>query len=129
MITEEQRSALHQRLMDEQQRLNTEIANLRTGVSSDTFQENEGDAFDQHPADEGSELFEREKNMTVIQTLEVSLDEVNQALRKVDNGTYGQCERCGQPIAPKRLEAMPEAVHCIQCQSLIDRENQVGARA
>lgn len=120
---------LHEQLLARRDRLQGEIdAIAGEGIRSDVFQADETDAVDQHPADEGSELFEREKNLSVRQTLEVSLQEVNDALRKFDEGTYGICARCGRPIAEKRLRALPEATHCIECQALLEREAHAGMR-
>ena len=119
----------HDQLLAEQQRLEHEIANLSgSGTRSDTFLADETDAVDQHPADEGSELFEREKNLTVQRTLEATLQEVNEALHKFDEGTYGLCEICGQPIGEKRLRAMPEATHCIECQAKLEKQSQAAIR-
>jgi DnaK suppressor protein len=121
MVDQSLQNELQQRLLEEQTRLEHEIS-LLAGIRSDTFQEDETDAVDQHPADAGSELFEREKNLTVRMTLEASLREVHDALRKVDEGTYGQCETCGKPIAEKRLRALPAATHCIECQAKLERQ-------
>ena len=52
------------------------------------------------------------------------LKEVLTALRKLDEGGFGECERCGEPIAEKRLEALPFARHCIDCQRLIEQEEK-----
>ena len=52
------------------------------------------------------------------------LKEVVTALRKLDEGGFGECERCGEPIAEKRLEALPFARHCINCQRLIEQEEK-----
>lgn len=129
MLTDELRGELKQRLLGERQRLHEEIAALMSdGVRSDTFQDDESDSVDQHPADDASEMFEREKNLTVVRTLEISLQEVNDALGKFDNGTYGQCKRCGKPIGEKRLRALPEATHCIECQELLERQAHATAR-
>lgn len=125
MISQDLSQELHQELLTERQRLEQEIANLASGgVRGDTFLTDETDVVDQHPADEGTELFEREKNLTVQRTLEQSLEEVNQALRKFDEGTYGLCERCGKPINEKRLRALPAATHCIECQSVLEQQGQ-----
>jgi RNA polymerase-binding protein DksA len=119
---------LHERLLRERQRLQAEISSLsRGGIRSDTFQDDETDSVDQHPADEGSELFEREKNLTLQRTLQASLQEVNEALRKLDEGTYGVCESCGKPIGEKRLRALPEATHCIECQTKIEQKAAAAA--
>ncbi len=128
MISQELCSELHAQLLVERQRLESEISNLASGgVRSDTFQADETDSVDQHPADDASELFEREKNLMVRRTLEISLQEVNEALHKFDEGTYGLCETCGKPIAEGRLRAMPGATHCFQCQSRLEKQGQSAA--
>jgi RNA polymerase-binding transcription factor DksA len=122
MISQDLAAELHEQLLAEKQRLEQEIVKLdQRGVRADVFQDDESDAVDQHPADDASELFEREKNMSVIFTLQRSLDEVKTALRKFDEGTYGICEECGKPISEARLRAFPAATHCIDDQSKIDR--------
>lgn len=129
MISQDLCNELHDQLLAERQRLEHEIANLSgSGTRGDTFLADETDAVDQHPADEGTELFEREKNLTVQRTLEASLQEVNTALHKFQEGTYGLCENCGEPIPEKRLRAMPEATHCINCQSKLEKQAQAAIR-
>lgn len=126
MISQDLCNDLHEQLLAERQRLEHEIENLSQGVRGDTFLSDEQDNYDQHPADQGSELFEREKNLAVQRTIEVSLQEVNDALEKFNAGTYGICENCGKPIAEKRLRAMPAATHCIDCQSKLEQAQTIG---
>ncbi|MDD2730782.1 MAG: TraR/DksA family transcriptional regulator [Candidatus Portnoybacteria bacterium] len=57
-----------------------------------------------------------ENRLSVEYALESRLAEINLTLKKIDKGTYGQCEKCGQPIGEKRLAAMPEAKFCLKCQ-------------
>ena len=71
--------------------------------------------YDQHPADVASELYEREKDVGIEESLELELSRVNDALRRWNEGTYGYCRSCGEPIEPKRLEVLPEADLCIKC--------------
>lgn len=122
MIDQSLQNELHEQLLRERERLEQETANLSTsGTSADNFLVDEQDAVDQHPADEGSELFEREKNLTLLRNLEDTLQAVNDALRKFDEGTYGKCENCGKAIPEKRLRALPAATHCIDCQSKLEK--------
>lgn len=72
-------------------------------------------SYDQHPADQGTELFLREQDEAIRQNLKQSLDQANSAWRKLQEGTYGYCERCGQPIPAERLEIMPSALYCMKC--------------
>lgn len=75
-----------------------------------------------HLADDASDVMNRERNMALRGNAEDLLGQVRAALQRLDAGTYGTCERCGQPINPERLEALPYAIHCISCQSAIERE-------
>jgi RNA polymerase-binding transcription factor DksA len=80
---------------------------------------------DQHPADVGSETFERDKEMSILYNVEAELSDVDRALRRISERTYGRCEACGRPIGAARLEARPAARFCIEDQSRVER----GARS
>lgn len=67
------------------------------------------------------DLHEREKNMSLVQTLEARLQSITRALRAIELGVYGICERCGQRIDPERLEAKPDATLCLTCQREAER--------
>lgn len=116
---------MHQRLLQERQQLEREIANLATtGTQSGVFQDDEGtDTVDQHPADEGSELFEREKNLALERNAQESLQAVNEALHRFETGTYGICAECGEPIPEARLRALPEATTCVKCQARLEKQH------
>jgi RNA polymerase-binding protein DksA len=68
-----------------------------------------------HMADQGSATFSRELDMTLEEQARESLDQIERALRRMDDGTYGTCARCGKTIPTERLEAMPEAELCVAC--------------
>lgn len=73
-------------------------------------------------ADEGDpDLAEREKNLALLTVLERKLESVNMALRAIEKGLYGICERCGEPIDPARLEVRPDATLCLNCQREVER--------
>jgi DnaK suppressor protein len=71
--------------------------------------------FGKRIGDGTTEAISRLTDISVGQSLEVSLARIERALARLDEGTYGTCERCGRPIPEKRLEAMPESVHCVEC--------------
>jgi len=73
--------------------------------------------FDEGFADSGQVTAERGEVDALAGSLSENLAEIEAALAKLENGTYGQCEDCGQAIAPARLEAMPSARFCITCAS------------
>ena len=73
-------------------------------------------------ADEGDpDLAEREKNLALLIVMERKLESVNGALRAMEKGRYGICERCGEPIDPARLEVRPDATLCLNCQREVER--------
>ena len=69
--------------------------------------------FDENFADSGQVAAEQGENKVLSSQLRSELDEVERALAKLDDGSYGKCETCGQPIAEPRLEAMPATRFCI----------------
>ena len=70
-------------------------------------------AYDENFADSGQVAAEQGENKALLNQLNEQLAEVARALAKMDDGTYGQCERCGEPISEARLEAMPATRYCI----------------
>ena len=68
--------------------------------------------YDQHQADVATEMFEREKDLSILESLEGQMADLEDALRRVDEGTYGVCEVCGEPILEERMEAVPTARFC-----------------
>ena len=91
---------------------------LRSSISNTT---GELSSYDNHPADLGSETFERAKDVGLKDNERVLLDSVERALQKIADGTYGQCESCGREIAEERLEALPWATECIDCSRKMGR--------
>lgn len=107
-------------LEDEQERL----AGVRTTIENDHLHdEPDGDSAselshdDQHPADAASDAFEREKEFSILGQVEAELADVDRALERLDQGTYGRCDACHEPIADERLAAQPAARFCVQHQA------------
>lgn len=71
---------------------------------------------DQHPADAASDAFEREKEFSILEQVEAELAEVDRALERLDRGTYGRCDVCGEAIADDRLATVPAARLCVRHQ-------------
>src|SRR5690606_6730299 len=76
---------------------------------------------DVEPDEGDAEIFEREKNAALIAVLERKLQDIDSALRSIERGQYGICERCGKPIEVARLEVKPDATLCINCQAEVER--------
>ena len=124
------RRAVRRRLHEERERLRQILAEseetLRASADAGDPGPTELSAVDQHPADIGSELFERQKELSIRESSEVRLQEMEDALRKLDDGTYGICEVCGNPIGKERLQAVPTARSCLDDQRRAEREAAAG---
>ncbi|GLX68283.1 TraR/DksA C4-type zinc finger protein [Paenibacillus glycanilyticus] len=70
--------------------------------------------IDNHPADLGTEMFERSKDLALLEKEDLHLARITAALEAMDNGTYGQCLACGKAISNERLEALPESLYCVE---------------
>ena len=68
-----------------------------------------------------SQVFEQQRDLALRDRNQDHLEQVEAALRRLDEGTFGACVRCGRPIAAERLEALPWAAHCIDCQRIVGR--------
>lgn len=110
------KTAARERLEQEMERLRSLIGNMAEDNESEGTQPDELATVDQHPADAGSETFEREKDMAILSNLEEQVAEIEKALARVDEGTYGTCEACGKPIGEERLEVVPTARYCVEDQ-------------
>lgn len=65
--------------------------------------------YDQHPADSATDTFEQEQDLSILDALEAELAEIEAAIARIEEGTYGVDEVTGEPIDPDRLEAVPQA--------------------
>lgn len=110
------KTAARERLEQEMERLRSLIGNMAEDNEGEGTQPDELATVDQHPADAGSETFEREKDMAILSNLEEQAAEIEKALARVEEGTYGSCEACGKPIGDERLEVVPTARYCVEDQ-------------
>ena len=108
-ITEQEKS---RKLEKERAETLAELARLKEYLRSEV----DADADEADP-----DLYEREKILALIRTLESKLGSIQQALRLTEKGSYGICERCGEKIDPARLEALPHTTLCVKCKSQIER--------
>ena len=77
---------------------------------------------DNHPGDDSDRVSEQERLLTIRGQLSARRDDIVHALQKVDDGVFGACERCGNQIPSGRLEALPFARYCVDCQEIVDRD-------
>ena len=101
-----------QKLFDEQERTIGALERLREALKEEV----DVDAEEGDP-----DLIEREKNVALVSQLEYKIEGIRAALRAIDKGTYGLCERCGKEISVERLEVKPDATLCVQCQGEVEK--------
>lgn len=110
-------------LLEERTRVEAAIQNLHD-ENPGTLSEDAGEetAYDNHLADTATETYDRELDYTLEENSEHVLADIDAALKRITEGTYGICTNCGEPIALDRLEALPWATLCIDCKR--DRERR-----
>jgi RNA polymerase-binding transcription factor DksA len=105
-------------LQEEQAELGEQLQRLQAA-------EYESVGYSNHMADDGTDAFDQAVGAALKRKVKASLEEVERALAKFDNGTYGICEACGARIDRARLEVLPQAMYCLDCQA---RYEQSGTR-
>jgi DnaK suppressor protein len=108
-------SILRSRLENERGRLNDELEQLAANAAS-SEDRREGSPFGKRE-EEATETLELEKRLVLERRIKEQLAAVEHALNKYEEGTYGQCDNCGQTIDPARMEALPQANLCMNCKA------------
>lgn len=111
-----------ERLLEERRRLQEAIDNLRNEHAGSLHDETaELSVADNHPGDIGTETFDRELDEGLEEGAVRQLEQIDAALKRIENGSFGTCTACGRPIAEERLRAMPWATLCIDDQRKQER--------
>jgi RNA polymerase-binding protein DksA len=101
-----------ERLFSEREIAELELSRLRGQMQTEI----------EHDADEGDpDVYEREKLLAIIRTLEEKIESLAYALKALENGQYGTCERCGSEIGSERLKAMPGTTLCVKCKAATEK--------
>jgi RNA polymerase-binding protein DksA len=108
-------------LLEERSRVATAMNHLHENNSVSFEDETEEETYDNHLADSAAATLNREIDYTLEENAEHLLTAINEALQRIEHGTFGTCGRCGKPIAEERLEAIPYANRCIDCKRLEER--------
>ena len=99
------------------------------GVAQDTLRSraegSEASAFGMHQADAGSDAYDRDFALSLLSQEQDALYEIDQALKRIEQGTYGVCEMSGKHILRARLEAIPFARFTVECQSQLEKQNKM----
>ena len=104
------------------------ILDSMAGVAKDTLRSrpegSEASAFGMHQADAGSDAYDKDFALSLLSQEQDALYEIEEAVKRVNNGTYGTCEMSGKPIPHLRLEALPFARFTVQCQSDLEKNKR-----
>jgi len=103
------------------------LDDMHQGLPSglNTTEDSELSRYDNHPADAATELFDAEMHSALKYNQEYIIKEIDDALNRIRTGTFGLCESCGREIEPERLEIIPYARNCIQCEKLREQDIQL----
>ena len=116
-----------ERLASFKKRLLEKHDQLADGVGRTAFGKDQEDDSIKDLGDQANNSYAREFFFELGNGNHRLLRDVVTALQKIDNGSFGECERCGESIADKRLEALPFARYCIDCQRLVEEEERTAA--
>ncbi len=107
---------LRKSLLEEREQLERQAAEIDEGSFGSAQSELTGElaSFDEEYADAGTATFERERDLSLSNNIRDLIDKIDKALARMDEGTYGLCERCGRPIEKARIKALPYASLCIK---------------
>jgi DnaK suppressor protein len=110
-----------ERLLVERRRVEQALAYLEEENPGSVEDETEDETWDNHLGDAATATLDRELDYTLEENSGNILSAIDEALKRIEEGTFGTCARCGKPIAEARLEAMPYATKCIDCKRLEER--------
>ncbi|MDQ3646695.1 MAG: TraR/DksA C4-type zinc finger protein, partial [Actinomycetota bacterium] len=115
-------AAIRQRLSGELDELQSRITELEEAAFQGTQSDMTGEVgLDEDFADAGTATFERERDLSIRNNIRDLIDQISRAIARIDGGSYGSCERCGQPIDAARLKALPHALLCMDCKRREER--------
>jgi DnaK suppressor protein len=118
-LSQERQDEVKKRLLGRKQRLWLEVKDQLKSSIGDGYQEMLSTARDEE--DQASVSLLAETNLSLLGPKRQELEAIEEALLRLENGNYGLCENCAQPIEPRRLEIMPETPLCRNCQQLREK--------
>jgi RNA polymerase-binding protein DksA len=109
------------RLLEERERVQEALDYLHDENPGSIQDETQDSTADNHPGDMATVTFDRELDYTLEENEGRLLEAIDASLKRIDDGTYGMCVNCGQPIGAERLEALPWTTQCIDCKRKEER--------
>jgi RNA polymerase-binding protein DksA len=104
----------------------TELQKQQAELESDSFDGSQSEmtgevGLDDDFADAGTATFDRERDLSIRNNIRDLIEQINRAIARIDEGNYGTCERCGNPIDAARIKALPHALLCLDCKRREER--------
>jgi len=114
-------------LLEERAKVTGEIVRLSEDTLSSSQRDSSGDlsGYSMHMADVGTDSFQRDIQLGLVSREHETIYRIDEALQMIEDGTYGKCQKCGQPIKQSRLRAVPFAKLCVPCK---EKEEALGKR-
>jgi len=125
-LTPERLTEVKERLLDRKRRLWQEVKDRLKSNIGDDYQEMLSTARDEE--DQAAVSLLAETHLSLLGPKRMELEAIEEALMRLEQGTYGMCESCGQTIEPRRLEVMPETPFCRNCMSMKEKLAKAAAR-
>lgn len=114
-LTKREVQDLQTRLVEERAELQAQLSTIEEDTFAATQSESSGDVgLDDESADAGTATFEREKDLSIENNVRDLLQKIDRALKRIESGSYGLCDRCGKPIEKARIKALPYVDLCIK---------------
>lgn len=117
---------IREKLIEQKQRIIEDVIALKGGSEKKSFKDMSGDlsGYSFHMADMATDLYDREFSLSLAEGERERLFELDEAIKKIDSGSYGICETCGEKIPNERLKVMPHAKYCIKHQEELERSSR-----
>ena len=113
------RETYKNRLLEMRSRLMRAVPHIEEAIREDIQPPGDMSSVSTHPADHAVTI---DENLAAAENEAGILDQVEQALERMENGSYGVCQRCGTAIDSQRLQAIPYASHCVRCAAELEKE-------
>jgi DnaK suppressor protein len=114
-LTKQELDGLRKQLVEEREELQRQASEIEEASFGTPQSELTGEvSFDEEYADAGTATFERERDLSLTNNIRDLTEKIDRALDRIEQGTYGLCERCGKPIEKARIKALPYATLCIK---------------
>ncbi|MDD5645073.1 MAG: TraR/DksA C4-type zinc finger protein [bacterium] len=125
-LTKKEIDQYKQKLLEEQARITGDVSSMEKQILNNSQRDSSGDlsGYSMHLADMGSDNFEREFTLDLMKKEQEILYEIQDAIERIENGTFGKCEMCGCDINKTRLKARAYARYCVECKEKLEKKNK-----